>query len=98
MKARFDFEPGAGMLYGSKLLLMIGSLEKKDIWVLTVAACSPVLFEDLRERFVELIEETVRTAGIGSFQEFLGAIGGFIWCDAVLGAELRSLQRRIGLK
>jgi hypothetical protein len=99
MRAKFDFESGAGMLYGSKLYLMIGGLERSKIliWILTVAACSPSLFKDLRAQFVTLLSEAVKSAGIGNFREFSALISGLIWCDAALGEELRDLQGQIGL-
>jgi hypothetical protein len=98
MRAKFDFEPDAGMLYGTKLYLMVGTLERPNIWILSVAACSTVLFDDLRTKFVDLLSGAVRSAEIESFEEFVGVVEGFIWCDAAFRAELRDLKDKMGLR
>ncbi|KAJ4854164.1 uncharacterized protein T069G_11143 [Trichoderma breve] len=96
LRSKFDFEPGAGMLYGTKLQLVLGSegmLPKWDtsniflIWILTVAACSPILFDDLRMQFAALLSESVRSIGYETPQDYLAAINGFIWCEAAFGLK-----------
>ncbi|PKK51044.1 hypothetical protein CI102_2949 [Trichoderma harzianum] len=104
LRSKFDFEPGAGMLYGTKLQLVLGSegmLPTWDssniflIWILTVAACSPILFDDLRMQFAALLSESVRSIGYVTSQDYLAAINGFMWCDAAFGMSLHSLSRQI---
>ncbi|EHK50807.1 hypothetical protein TRIATDRAFT_54642, partial [Trichoderma atroviride IMI 206040] len=104
LRARFDFEPGAGMLYGTKLLLILGSegmLPKWEtsnkflIWILTVAACSPILFDDLRIQFAALLSGSAQSTGLTTSQDYLAAIKGFIWCDSAFGATLKSLSSQI---
>ncbi|KAL7905383.1 hypothetical protein GGI35DRAFT_460574 [Trichoderma velutinum] len=104
LRSKFDFEPGAGMLYGTKLQLILGSegmLPKWDssniflIWILTVAACSPILFDDLRMQFAALLSESVRSIGYATSQDYLAAINGFMWCDPAFGRALNSLSWQI---
>ncbi|KAF3063013.1 hypothetical protein CFAM422_010488 [Trichoderma lentiforme] len=104
LRSKFDFEPGAGMLYGTKLQLVLGSegmLPKWDssnnflIWILTVAACSPILFDDLRMQFAALLSESVRSIGFATSQDYLAAINGFMWCDSAFGMSLNTLSRQI---
>lgn len=104
LRSRFDFEAGAGMLYGTKLLLILGSegmLPKWEtsnkflIWILTVAACSPILFDDLRAQFAALLSGSARSTGLTTSHDYLAAINGFIWCDSAFGATLNSLSRQI---
>lgn len=104
LRSKFDFEPGAGMLYGTKLLLILGSegmLPKWEtsnkflIWILTVAACSPILFDDLRTQFAVLLSGSARSTGLATSQDYLTAINGFIWCDSAFGATLNNLSRQI---
>ncbi|EXJ66631.1 uncharacterized protein A1O5_10302 [Cladophialophora psammophila CBS 110553] len=104
IRAKFDFEPGAGMLYGTKLQLMAGTegllprWESSNVvllWILTVAACSATLFDDLRLQFISLLSEGIRAAGIASFDEFSGIIHGFMWSSSALGPALCALERQI---
>ncbi|RDW57455.1 hypothetical protein BP6252_13793 [Coleophoma cylindrospora] len=100
IRGRFDFEPGSGMLYGSKLQMMLnspgmmpswGRSNVSCIWILTVAACSECLFDDLRNYFLARLLECVRVAGISSFQDFLVTIIEFGWCEGAFGQILYSL-------
>ncbi|KAL7935579.1 hypothetical protein V8C35DRAFT_278595 [Trichoderma chlorosporum] len=104
LRYKFDFEPGAGMLYGTKLLLMLGSegmLPKWEtsniflIWILTVAACSPILFDDLRMQFAALLSESARSTGLITSSEYLAAIHEFVWCDSAFGTVLNTVSRQI---
>lgn len=54
LRSKFDFEPGAGMLYGTKIQMMLGTpymlpyWGKANIflmWIMTVCACSPILLK-----------------------------------------------------
>ncbi|KIW30883.1 uncharacterized protein PV07_02575 [Cladophialophora immunda] len=107
IRAKFDFEPGAGMLYGTKLRLMVGSegllarWERSNnvflVWILTVAACSATLFDDLRSQFVSLLAECIHAAGIATFDEYSSLIYDFMWSRSALGEALSSLEDRIRL-
>ncbi|OAP64168.1 hypothetical protein AYL99_00140 [Fonsecaea erecta] len=104
IRAKFDFEHGAGMLYGTKLQLMVGTpgmlprWESSNVflvWILTVAACSAILFDELRTQFVSMLAECIHAAGIGSFDEYSSMIYDFMWCSGALGPALSSLAGRI---
>lgn len=100
LRAKFDFEPGAGMLYGSKLYIMAESIPERSnvlLWALAVGACSVTLFDDLRSQFVTLLSGAVRSAGIATSREFLSIIEEFIWCGVAFGPDLSDLQDRLGL-
>jgi hypothetical protein len=92
------------MLYGTKLLLMLGSegmLPKWEtsnkflIWILTVAACSSILFDDLRAQFTALLSDSARSTGLNTSKDYLTAINGFLWCDSAFGVTLNTLSRQI---
>ncbi|RDW58468.1 hypothetical protein BP5796_12398 [Coleophoma crateriformis] len=104
IRGRFDFEPGSGMLYGSKLQMMLNSpgmmpswsrSNVSCIWILTVAACSDCLFDDLRSHFVARLSECVQMAGISSLEDFSATIKEFGWCEGAFGQVLYSLSSQI---
>lgn len=106
LRAKFDPEPGQGMLYGTKLQAMLSSLETFSLWprsntvllwTLTVASCSATLFDDLREQFVALLAFTTRALGIRTFGGFHARVHGLTWSDAAFGPELYALRDRLEL-
>ncbi|OAL20499.1 hypothetical protein AYO22_08800 [Fonsecaea multimorphosa] len=107
IRAKFDFEPGAGMLYGTKLQLMMGTegllprWERSNnvflLWILTVAACSATLFDDLRTQFVSRLAECIHAAGIANVDDFCSIIYDFTWSRGAFGPALSSLAGTIRL-
>jgi hypothetical protein len=104
LRAKFDFEPGVGMLYGTKLLMILespGMLPRWNrsniflLWSLTVAACSETLFDDIRTRFVILIAEIIGPAQMSSFQEYHDLICSFLWSKAAFETELSALEGQV---
>jgi hypothetical protein len=104
LRSKFDFEPGAGMLYGTKIQMMLGTPYMLPywgeaniflMWIMTVCACSPILFEDTRNQFTLLLSECIQAAGITSFADFETSIKGFVWCDAAFGQALHDLESLI---
>jgi hypothetical protein len=107
LRAKFDFEPGAGMLYGTKLQAMLDTQDIMPswdgssyllIWILTVASCSECLFDDLRHYFVLRLSESVLSAGISTFQDLVTLVKGVTWSDGAFGLALRALESQIGFR
>ena len=105
--AKFDFDPGMGMLYGTKLRLMLSSQDMLPIWteskvlllwILCVAACSATLFDDLRNDCVKLLNVSLEAAGIQSFPQLLTIVDDFLESPFALGAELRALEASIAFE
>ncbi|KAH8821788.1 hypothetical protein F5884DRAFT_894521 [Xylogone sp. PMI_703] len=106
IRTKFGFEPGGGMLHGSKLQMMLntdgcmsswGQSNILLIWILTVAASSPTLFAELRGYFVERLQEHLRASGIEDFETYVNLLREFAWIDEVFGGDLRVLQDQIKL-
>ncbi|KAH8802580.1 hypothetical protein F5884DRAFT_683329 [Xylogone sp. PMI_703] len=104
LRLKIDPEYGSGMLYGSKLQMILGSPEMMPswgssnnflIWILTVAACSSCLFDDLRNYFVTLLSESLKYSDVVNFDEFLMIIHGISWCDKAFHREIRDLETKI---
>lgn len=99
-----DFEPGAGMLYGTNLRLLLetpGVLEPGDkqnpilLWGLVICVCTRVIFDDLRSHFMALLSRYLQDAGIASFEELLAAIWELPWCRGVFGDALDHLDQSL---
>ena len=108
LRAKFDPEPGVGMLYGSKLKLIIDQQDMVPLWnrssnsyllwTLTVAACaSSCLFDDLRNHFVARLSESLQVAGIVSFDGLVSTLDGITWCEEAYRTELGVLRDQINL-
>ncbi|KIW46593.1 uncharacterized protein PV06_02258 [Exophiala oligosperma] len=113
IRYKLDPEPGTAMLHGTKLYSLLGSSpnllsswsdsdDAEDvatlIWILTAAACSVTLFDDLRREFAVLLSTTLRSTRIvTTFREFYTLIHRFPWSRAVLGSELRNLHDELDL-
>ncbi|RFU25199.1 hypothetical protein B7463_g11137, partial [Scytalidium lignicola] len=103
IRAKFGFEPGGGMLYGSKLQMMLGTDGFMSswqpphvlIWILTVAASSPTLFAELRSYFVEQLQECLRSSGTADFECFTNMLTKFMWSNEIFGGDLRVLENQI---
>lgn len=104
LRAKVDYEAGQGMLYGTKLQLMLGTQGilptwegSNDLllWVLTVGACSAILFDDLRGQFVALLSESLRAANIRTFEEYATRIIQLTWSEVAFGPALRGLEGQI---
>lgn len=65
------------------------------IWILTVAATSRCIFDELRDYFIERLAESLNYTGVATFQDFVGLISEFLWCEEACGPELRSLEPRL---
>jgi hypothetical protein len=97
-----DFEPGAGMLYGTKLQLLLETPrvfvpEDKSnqilLWGLVVCVCTRVLFDELRSQFLAILSRYLQVAGIESFEELLVVVWELPWCCKVFGDGLHHLSR-----
>lgn len=106
LRARFGFEPGGGMLYGSKLQMMLrsaGMMPTWDhsnivlIWILTVAASSSTLFAELRAFFTARLKECLQYSRVRNLSDFVAMITEFLWNNTIFGADLRILQDQLQL-
>ncbi|GAD91485.1 predicted protein [Paecilomyces variotii No. 5] len=113
IRSKIDFEPGAGMLYGTKLRVMLetpGVLPPCSgsvsiiVWALVMSACSPVLFEELRGQYMNMLSTYMQAAGIADFESLLEVIRQFPWCYSVFGDAMSHLdhpafsQQRLNLQ
>lgn len=111
IRNRLDPDPGIGMLYGTKLYVMLRSPDMLSswsdasnccntstfVWILTVAACSVTLFDDLRGSFKTLLSTTLRSTGIAStFRAFYTLIHRVLWSTTVLESDLCNLHTEFG--
>ena len=104
VRAKFDFEAGAGMLYGSKLQAMLGrpglltAWDRSNhflLWILTVASCAATLFHDSRAQFVRWLSDSLRATDISSFDKFSTLVNGFVWSETAFGPALLALADQI---
>lgn len=106
IRAKFGFEPGGGMLYGSKLQMMLStegfmsSWQKSNvvlIWILTVAGSSLTLFAELRGYFMERLKDYLWFSEITNFEHYTNMLTEFAWSNQIFGGDLRILEDQIRL-
>ena len=104
LQTKFDPEPGTGMLYGSKLKMI---LDKEDMtllwgrsnsllfWILTMAACSSCLFTDLRSHFVSRLREALQVNDVTPVQGLSSIVHGAMWCREAFQEEMDALAGQL---
>ncbi|RAK72037.1 uncharacterized protein BO72DRAFT_390525 [Aspergillus fijiensis CBS 313.89] len=104
LRGRFGLDTVPGLLYGSKLHLLLHDMTLSLlstshqiylVWALTVGSCASCLSEELQGSFVGLLRKMIVFMGVAEFTDYQDLIGQFLRIPDALFCSLDALEDQL---